>query len=125
MATSRTTMPVPTMEKASNGLKWRPSPTDTPTETTKAVRRPHWGVRWLWCTVEKKRGNAPMRPMAKAVRVEAVTPALELAMVEFTIARKTNSQKIPYDAVAMPCQDEAPALLKDANLPGPNTTSAA
>jgi hypothetical protein len=33
--------------------------------------------------------------MAKAVRLEAVTPALELAMVELTMARKTSSQKIP------------------------------
>ena len=40
-------------------------------------------------------GKAPIRPMANAVRLDTFTPAFALAMVEFTIARKTSTQKPP------------------------------
>ncbi len=40
-------------------------------------------------------GKAPIRPMAKEVRLETLTPALEFASVEFTMARKTRIQKSP------------------------------
>ena len=40
-------------------------------------------------------GNAPMRPIAYMVRLATLTPALALAIVEFTMARKTRIQKTP------------------------------
>src|SRR6266568_9083689 len=71
-------------------------------------------------------GNALTRPIANAVRLATFTPALELATVELTIAKKTNTQNRPYSALATPTQEAAPVpVVKLANLPGPNATSMA
>ena len=59
-------------------------------------------------TWARKRGNAPIRPIAYAVRLDTFTPALALAMVEFTMARNTKNQNSPYSDRARPSQDAAP-----------------
>jgi hypothetical protein len=43
----------------------------------------------------RDRRPAPIRPTASAARLDTLTPAFELAIVELTIARKTKNQKIP------------------------------
>ena len=53
------------------------------------------GDRCLGLTIARKRGNAPIRPIAYAVRLDTFTPALALAMVELTMARNTKNQNRP------------------------------
>jgi hypothetical protein len=49
-----------------------------------------------------------------------LTPAFALAIVEFTMARKTKNQNRPYSDRAMPSQDAAPVpVVKLPNLAGP------
>jgi hypothetical protein len=50
-----------------------------------------------------------------------LTPALELAIVELTIARNTKNQNTPYSERASPSQDELPLVEKFPNRAGPNT----
>ncbi len=61
--------------------------------------------------------------MAKKVRVAAFDPALELAMVEFTMARNTNTHALPHTARPRPSHPvPAPNLII---LFGPKNTVAA
>jgi len=59
------------------------------------------------------------------MRVETFEPALELAIVEFTIAKNTRTQKIPYEACASPCHEAGPAPPNVENLSGPKAMSTA
>ena len=77
------------------GVYFRPSASVTATVMTKATRMLSIGDRCFGLTTARKRGNAPIRPIAYAVRLDTFTPALALAMVELTIARNTKNQKIP------------------------------
>src|SRR6266481_4153938 len=71
-------------------------------------------------------GKAPIRPMANEVRLATLTPALELASVELTIAKKTSTQNSPYRARATPSQDALPVPVVNFAKPvGPNATSMA
>src|SRR5579872_3494147 len=83
------------------------------------------GERCRGCTRASAAGNVWMRPIAKDIRVAMFTPALALAMVELTIARKTKNQNSPYRFRAMPSHEPGPELLNVAKEPGPNATSAA
>ena len=65
----------------------------------------------------RKRGNAPIRPIAYAVLLDTFTPALALAMVELTIARNTKNQNSPYSDLASPSQDALPVSLAKAEKP--------
>lgn len=86
---------------------------------THCVSTARYGDRYLGWIVLRKRGSMWMRPSANAIRVDTLDPALALAIVEFTTARKTRTQKIPYEAFATPCHDAAPPPVKPANLLGP------
>ena len=84
------------------------------------------GARCLPLTWARNRGNAPTRPIAYTVRLDTFTPALALAMVELTMARNTNSQKMPYSDRARPSHEAAPVpVVKFTNLVGPKATSTA
>ena len=84
-----------TIAKATVGPYPRPSPSVTATVMTKATRTLLTGDRCLGLTIARKRGNAPIRPIAYAVRLDTFTPALALAMVELTMARNTKNQNRP------------------------------
>jgi hypothetical protein len=62
-------------------LYFRPSASVTATVMTKATRTLYTGDVWRGLTIARKRGNAPIRPIAYAVLVDTFTPALALAMV--------------------------------------------
>src|SRR6185437_10821618 len=108
IATSTITRPVATMEKATSGPYPRPSPSVTATVITKATRTLLTGDRCRGLTIARNRGNAPIRPIAYAVRLDTFTPALALATVELTIARNTKNQNRPYSERARPSQDAVP-----------------
>ena len=84
-----------TIAKATVGSYPRPSPSVTATVMTKATRTLLTGDRCRGLTIARKRGNAPIRPIAYAVRLDTFTPALALAMVELTMARNTKNQNRP------------------------------
>src|SRR5580700_6274011 len=117
MATITITRPVPTIANATVGSYLRPSPSVTATVMTKATRTLLTGDRCLGLTMARARGNAPIRPIAYAVRVETFTPALALAMVELTMARNTKNQNSPYRERARPTQDALPVWLAKAAKP--------
>src|SRR5215470_16211022 len=88
MATSRMTSAVATMPNAATGSYPKPSPYEIARVAAVTATMATTGER---CRVDSRAsayGNAPIRPMANAVRLATLTPAFELAMVEFTIARK-------------------------------------
>src|SRR5579862_5982330 len=117
MATSTITRPVATIENATVGPYPRPRPSVTATVMTKATRTLLTGDRCRWLTAARKRGKAPIRPMAYAVLVDTFTPALALAIVEFTMARNTKNQNSPYSERARPSQDALPVSLANAANP--------
>src|SRR5262245_25884730 len=92
---------------------------------TETSRIDTYGARWRVARRASAYGNAPMRPIAKAVRLATLTPALALAIVELTMARKTKNQKMPYRSRATPSHELAPSVPKPENLSGPNATSIA
>lgn len=59
------------------------------------------------------------------MRVETLAHALAFAIVEFTTARNTRTQKRPNEARATPSHDAAPSAPNVANLPGPKYTDIA
>ena len=71
------------------------SSTGAPLTLMKATRTLLTGDRYIGLTIARKRGNAPIRPIAYAVRLDTFTPALALAMVELTMARNTKNQNRP------------------------------
>ena len=77
------------------------------------------------CTLASAAGKTWMRPIANDIRDAMFTPALALAIVELTIARKTKNQNSPYRLRAMPSQEALPELVKPEKPDGPNATSAA
>src|SRR5262245_48135390 len=119
------TMPVPMIWNATSGLYASPRPSDATSVTAVTARIDTYGARWRNAMRANWYGKTPIRPIAKAVRVETFTPALALAIVEFTMARNTRTQNSPYRSRATPSQDEAPELVKFANLSGPKATSMA
>ena len=62
---------------------------------SKACEMAFTGDRCLVLTWPRNAGKARIRPIAYAVRLDTLTPALELASVELTIARKTRIQNRP------------------------------
>ena len=66
------------------------------------------GERCLGWTRASAAGKARIRPIANDIRDAMFTPALALAIVELTIARKTKNQNSPYSVRAMPSQDASP-----------------
>src|SRR5258708_36147168 len=92
---------------------------------TVATRMALAGERCLALMMARNEGNALIRPIANAVLLETFTPAFALAMVEFTIARKTSIQNKPYKDLAMPSQEAGPAPLNLKKEAGPNATSTA
>src|SRR5579863_10570170 len=105
------------MANASVGLYFRPRPSVTATVMMKATRTLLTGDRCRRLTAARKRGKAPIRPIAYAVLVETFTPALALAMVELTMARNTKNQNSPYSDRARPTQDALPVSLAKAVKP--------
>src|SRR5438132_4806169 len=118
-----TTMIVATNPNAVIGSYWKPSHRATPTPTTSCAHTARWGECHLGWTVPRTRGRIRTRPIANHVRVAAFDPAFELAIVEFTMARNTNTHAPPHTARPKPSQP-VPAL-KLTIFAGPLNTVAA
>src|SRR5450631_1394093 len=123
--TMMSTMIVASKMKPVVGPYLKPRMSGAASPTTHWIRTAIYGERYRGWSVLRKRGSMRMRPRAKAMRVETFEPALALAIVELTTARKTRTQKMPYDALATPCQESAPAPVNLVNLPGPYAMSMA
>src|SRR5439155_77274 len=124
-ATMRITSPVATMPNAVTGSYPKPSPNEIATVAAVTSRIATTGERRRVDSRASAYGNAPIRPIAYAVRVDTFTPAFALATVEFTIARNTSTQKAPYRLRETPSHESAPEVPKVANLSGPKATSTA
>src|SRR2546421_11812952 len=94
-------MAVATMPNAVIGSYWNPSHSVATTATTSWSHTATWGDRYRGWTAARARGSNPWRPMANQVRVAAFDPALEFAIVEFTIAANTSTHALPHTACAM------------------------
>src|ERR1700749_1926775 len=105
-------MPVPVIANPFTGLYASPRPSSTATVSTNDKMIASTGERCRGCTRASAAGNAWMRPIANDIREAMFPPALALAIVELTIARKTKNQKIPYRLRARPSHDEAPDEVK-------------
>src|ERR1700742_758542 len=118
-------MPVPVIANPFTGLYVSPRPSRTATVSTNEAKIASTGERCRGCTRASAAGNAWMRPIANDIREAMFTPALALAIVELTIARKTKNQNSPYRFRAMPSQELTPELVKLEKCDGPNATVAA
>ncbi len=124
-ATTTSTMMVATNTNAVTGSYLKPRTSGTASPITNCTNTARYGDRCVGWSLLRKRGSRRIRANAKAMRVETLDPALELAMDELMIAKNTSTQKMPYEACASPCHEEAPAPPKAANLSGPKATSTA
>src|ERR1700694_6038791 len=113
------TMIVATKTKAVTGSYLKPRISGTARPITHCTSTATYGDLKRGWTAPRKRGSTRMRAKAYAMRVETFEPALELAIVELTIAKNTNTKKMPYEAFASPSHEAAPAAPNVENLSGP------
>src|SRR5438876_10146929 len=109
-----------------NGPYFAPSHSDRNTPTTnwtKTATSGDFHRGWMWVKID---GKSRMRPIAYHVRVVALAAALELAMAELAMARKTSTQPAPQTLRARKSHGlPPPTPAKPPNLDGPKYTTAA
>src|SRR5438105_5874200 len=95
------TMTVATIPKAVIGSYWNPNQNAASNPMRSCSHTAMCGERYLGWTLVRTAGSSRTRPMANHVRVAAFEPALELAIVEFTMAKNTKTQAPPHTVRAM------------------------
>ena len=102
--TNITTKIVATSPNAVIGSYWNPSQNGTTRPTISWSHTATRGERNRGCNVASALGRSRTRPIANQVRVAAFEPALEFAIVEFTMATKTRIHAPPHTARPSPSQ---------------------
>src|SRR5262245_13502084 len=121
--TNITTKIVATSPNAVIGSYWNPSQNGTTRPTISWSQTATLGERNRGWRLASALGSSRTRPMENHVRVAAFEPALEFAMVEFTIAKNTRIHAPPQ--TARPSPSHPVPVAKLTIFSGPVNTVAA